>query len=91
MVRRRTPGYQPPPKSDRSALGPNEWFVVDLAPEVGIPKNTLHAWRQRGWVSFRRPPGLGPCASAGPIRRNSTASVGCTGDKGWWEPVLPRS
>ncbi len=34
IVRRRTPGYQPPPKSDRSALGPNEWFVVDLAREV---------------------------------------------------------
>jgi hypothetical protein len=90
IVRRRTPGYQPPPKSDRSALGPNEWFVVDLAREVGIPKNTLHAWRQRGWVSFRRPPGLRtPCVCwADPeeldrLRRLAQAP------KGWWEPAPP--
>ncbi len=57
IVRRRTPGYRRPPKSDRSALSPNEWFVIDLARDVGIVKNTLHAWRLRGWVSFRRPVG----------------------------------
>jgi hypothetical protein len=88
IVRRRTLGYRPPPKSDRSALGPDEWFVVDLAREVGIPKNTLHAWRQRGWVSFRRPPGpRTPCACwADPeeldrLRRLARAP------KGWWEPA----
>ena len=73
ILRRRTPGYQAPPKSDRSALGLNEWFVVDLAREVGIAKNTLHAWRQRGWVSFRRPIRCVPLVFAGPIRMNSTA------------------
>ena len=51
IMRRQTPGYQPPPKSDRSALGPNEWFVIDLAREIGIAKNTLHAWRQASEVS----------------------------------------
>jgi hypothetical protein len=90
IVRRRTPGYQPPPKSDRSALGPDEWFVVDLARAVGIPKNTLHAWRQRGWVNFRRPPGLRtPCVCwADPeeldrLRRLAQAP------KGWWQPPPP--
>jgi DNA invertase Pin-like site-specific DNA recombinase len=92
FMRRRTPGYQPPPKSDRSALGPDEWFVVDLAREVGIPKNTLHAWRQRGWVSFRRPPGpRTPCVCwADPeeldrLRRLARAP------KGWWQPPPPPS
>ena len=35
IVRRRTPGYQPPPKSDRSALGPNEWFAGRSGPGGG--------------------------------------------------------
>jgi Recombinase/Recombinase zinc beta ribbon domain len=92
IVRRRTPGYRPPPKSDRSALGPDEWFVVDLARKVGMPKNTLHAWRQRGWVSFRRPPGpRTPCVCwADPeeldrLRRLARAP------KGWWQPPPPPS
>jgi DNA invertase Pin-like site-specific DNA recombinase len=90
IVRRRTADYQPPPKSDRSALSPNEWFVVDLAREVGIVKNTLHAWRLRGWVSFRRPPGpRTPCVCwADPeeldrLRRLARAP------RGWWQPALP--
>ena len=90
IVRRRTPGYRPPPKSDRSALGPNEWFVIDLAREVGIVKNTLHAWRLRGWVSFRRPTGpRTPCVCwADPdeldrLRRLARAP------RGWWQPALP--
>ena len=73
VVRRYTPGYRPPPKSDRAALGPGEWFAIDLAREVGIGKNTLHAWRARGWVSYRRPPGpRTPCvcwADAGEVAR----------------------
>jgi DNA invertase Pin-like site-specific DNA recombinase/DNA-binding transcriptional MerR regulator len=90
IVRQRTPGYQPPPKSDRSALGPNEWFVVDLAREVGIPKNTLHAWRQRGWVSYRRPPGLRtPCVCwADPEELDRLRRLART-PKGWWEPAPP--
>jgi hypothetical protein len=57
ILRRNTPGYRPPPKSDPSMLGRDEWFASDLARKVGIAKNTLHAWRLRGWVAYRRPPG----------------------------------
>jgi hypothetical protein len=90
IVRRRTPGYRRPPKSDRSALGPNEWFVIDLAREVGIVKNTLHAWRLRGWVSFRRPPGpRTPCVCwADPDELDRLRRLART-PRGWWQPVLP--
>jgi DNA-binding transcriptional MerR regulator len=87
FVRRRTPGYQSPPKSDRSALSPNEWFVVDLARAVGIPKNTLHAWRQRGWVSFRRPPGLRtPCVCWADEEELDRLRRLVQAPKGWWQP-----
>jgi hypothetical protein len=90
FVRRRTPGYQAPPKSDRSALGPNEWFVVDLARELGIPKNTLHAWRQRGWVSFRRPPGLRtPCVCWADSQELDRLRRLARAPKGWWQPPPP--
>jgi hypothetical protein len=90
IVRRRTPGYQPPPKSDRSVLGPDEWFVVDLARAVGIPKNTLHAWRQRGWVSFRRPPGLRtPCVCWADPEELDRLRWLAQSPKGWWQPPPP--
>ena len=89
IVRRRTPGYQAPPKCDRSTLGPNEWFVIDLSRKVGIAKNTLHAWRQRGWVSYCRPIGpRTPCVcwadseELGRLRRLARTH------RGWWEPAV---
>jgi hypothetical protein len=53
-VRRRTPSYQPPPKPDRSALGPNEWFVADLAPGGGNPQD--HATRLASAGMGEHPP-----------------------------------
>jgi hypothetical protein len=40
------------------ALEENEWLAVDLAPRIGIVKNTLLTWIKRGWVHVsRRLPG----------------------------------
>lgn len=53
-------GSQPGPRSRPSSLvlEENEWLAVDLAPRIGISKNTLLAWIKRGWVHVsRRLPG----------------------------------
>lgn len=88
LVRRYTPGYRPPPKSDRAALGPGEWFALDLAREVGVGKSTLHAWRARGWLSSRRPPGSRtPCvcwADADEVARLRRLA---NTPRGWWASV----
>jgi DNA invertase Pin-like site-specific DNA recombinase len=36
------------------ALGPDEWWLADLAAEVGIRYVSLHAWIRRGWVRARK-------------------------------------
>ena len=39
-------------------LEENEWLAIDLAPRIGIAKNTLLSWIKRGWVHVsRRLPG----------------------------------
>jgi hypothetical protein len=35
-------------------LGPDEWWLADLAAEVGIRYVSLHAWIRRGWVRARK-------------------------------------
>jgi len=53
-------GY--PPTSNRArpapppgqAPGPDEWWLDDLATELGMPPITLHSWIRRGWVSARQ-------------------------------------
>jgi hypothetical protein len=35
-------------------LGENEWFILPLAAELQLPKNTLQAWARRGWVHVTR-------------------------------------
>ena len=83
LVRRHTPGDRTPRKSDRAALGRDEWFVIDLAGKLGIGKNTLHAWLQRGWVRYRRLPGYrGRCvcwADAGELERLGRLARHATG------------
>jgi DNA invertase Pin-like site-specific DNA recombinase len=32
-------------------LGPDEWWLTDLARELGMPRVTLHGWIKRGWVT----------------------------------------
>jgi DNA invertase Pin-like site-specific DNA recombinase len=90
LVRRYAPGDTQSPKSIRAALGRDEWFVIDLAGKLGIGKNTLHAWLQRGWVRYRRLPGYrGRCvcwADAGELKRLGRLAHT---PRGWWDPPLP--
>jgi hypothetical protein len=40
-----------PPGED---LGPDEWWLDELATELDMPKPTLYAWIHRGWLHARR-------------------------------------
>jgi lambda repressor-like predicted transcriptional regulator len=35
-------------------LQTHEWTVIGLARELGIPRSTLHSWKQRGWLRAHR-------------------------------------
>jgi hypothetical protein len=68
----------------------NEWGVLDLAGELKMPKNTLLAWMQRGWVHYRRLPGYrGRCLcwanTAELVRLRKLRDTA----HGWWDPPLP--
>ena len=41
----------PPPGE---APGPHQWWLDDLAAELGMPPITLHGWIRRGWVHARQ-------------------------------------
>ena len=41
-------------RDNDSLLGPGEWWVHDLADEVGMPWQTLRAWAVNGWVHARQ-------------------------------------
>jgi DNA invertase Pin-like site-specific DNA recombinase len=41
----------PPPGEEPS---PGEWWLDDLAAELGMPPITLHGWIRRGWVHARQ-------------------------------------
>jgi hypothetical protein len=90
LVRRHTPCDRTPRKSDHAALGRDEWSVIDLAGKLGIGKNTLHAWLQRGWVRYRRLPGYrGRCVCwADPGELDRLGRLART-PRGWWDPALP--
>lgn len=89
LLGRRTPGG-PLRSTDRSTLGRDEWFVIDLAKRLGIGKTTLHAWLQRGWVRHRRLPGYrGRCicwADAGELERLGRLA---RAPRGWWAQAPP--
>jgi DNA invertase Pin-like site-specific DNA recombinase len=90
LVRRHTPGDPPLRKSDRTALGQDEWFVIDLAGHLGIGKNTLHAWLQRGWVRYRRLPGYrGRCVCWADAEELERLGRLARTPRGWWDPALP--
>jgi DNA invertase Pin-like site-specific DNA recombinase len=42
-------GRKAPPSDD-----PAEWWLADLATELGMPIVTLHGWRDRGWLKTKR-------------------------------------
>ena len=91
VLRRRSPDWKPQAKAPREMLEENEWSVVDLASELGIAKNTLHAWVRRGWVRHRHLEGYrAPCicwADADELRRLRQLH---RTPRGWWDQPLPR-
>jgi hypothetical protein len=84
------PASRQPRQVPAGVLGPNEWGVLDLAGELKMPKNTLHAWMKRGWVRFRCLPGYhGRCicwADAAELKRLRRLR---DTPHGWWDPPLP--
>jgi DNA invertase Pin-like site-specific DNA recombinase len=40
-------------------LGPHEWWLADLAGELGVARGKLREWIGRGWVRCRRTPAQG--------------------------------
>lgn len=45
---------RPTPDADRASLGPDEWFLSDLAAHLAIPEETMHRWRRVGWIHARK-------------------------------------
>ena len=45
---------RPTPDEDRTSLGPDEWFLSDLAAHLAIPEETMHRWRRVGWIHARK-------------------------------------
>lgn len=43
--------------SEQEELGENEWWLKDLAQQIGMPDVTLYNWVRRGWVRARREDG----------------------------------
>jgi hypothetical protein len=41
-------------RNDDSLLAPGEWWVRDLADEIGVPWQTLREWAIKGWVHGRQ-------------------------------------
>lgn len=41
-------------RHDRSLLAPGEWWVRDLAEEIGMPWQTLREWAIKGWAHGRQ-------------------------------------
>ncbi len=41
-------------RNDDSLLGPGEWWIRDLADEIGMPWQTLREWATNGWVHGRQ-------------------------------------
>ena len=89
VLKCRTPGWKPRANERTGVLEKDEWFVVDLAVKLGIPKNTLHAWIRRCWVRHRHLTGYrAPCvcwADADELRRLQRLRET---PHGWWDPVL---
>jgi DNA invertase Pin-like site-specific DNA recombinase/DNA-binding transcriptional MerR regulator len=40
-------------------LNPHEWWLPELAREIGVPAVTLRHWRRQGWVHARQTPAQG--------------------------------
>lgn len=52
-------GPRPQAATKAGMLQEHEWFLSDLARELGMPQATLHRWRRVGWVCARKLPVAG--------------------------------
>jgi hypothetical protein len=40
--------------TEKPTIHDNEWFLPDLAAELGMPAITLYSWVRRAWVAARQ-------------------------------------
>jgi DNA invertase Pin-like site-specific DNA recombinase len=59
LSRRLRSGPRPRALVDGSPLQKHEWWLTDLARELGIPVPTVHTWLRRGWITCRKLAGAG--------------------------------
>lgn len=52
-------GPRPRGLSEASPLKDHEWWLTDLARELGMPTPTVHSWLRRGWITARKLTGVG--------------------------------
>jgi DNA invertase Pin-like site-specific DNA recombinase len=57
LSRRGRTGPRPKTLTEESPLREHEWWLTDLARELGMPQPTVHSWLRRGWISARKLPG----------------------------------
>ncbi len=81
----------PRAKASNGMLKENEWLVIDLATALDMPKSTMSAWINRGWVRVVRQlagyRGRIICwADADELNRLRRLRQT---KHGWWDPTLP--
>jgi hypothetical protein len=52
-------GPRPRAVTEASPLRAHEWWLTDLARELGMPVPTVHCWLRRGWIVARKLAGAG--------------------------------
>jgi hypothetical protein len=57
LSRRFRSGPRPRALTEVSPLEEHEWWLTDLARELGMP--TVHCWLRRGWITARKRTGAG--------------------------------
>jgi hypothetical protein len=52
-------GPRPRALTEAGPLEDHEWWLTDLARELGMPVPTVHCWLRRGWITARKLTGAG--------------------------------
>jgi DNA invertase Pin-like site-specific DNA recombinase len=59
LSRRLRSSRRPRGLAEASPLKDHEWWLTDLALELGMPTPTVHSWLRRGWIGARKLGGAG--------------------------------
>jgi DNA invertase Pin-like site-specific DNA recombinase len=59
LSRRLRSSRRPRELTEASPLKDHEWWLTDLALELGMPTPTVHCWLRHGWISARKLVGAG--------------------------------